>query len=181
MKNKFSSVIDNIMIDKLADLKNGKEVPLSFVVFLREGYCVFEPAEMGLDKEVAIFFMRDMLKTIATEAYCILSDTNIRSPETMEIVGEQFMAMTVGKNGDISAFTRQYVRQNGKIEFVESLMKNNDMNYGGRMCELYQPNEKNLDEKLSPIMVAAHKAFVKENLKPYPGREHNRDDGMSIH
>lgn len=165
MDVRFQEVVDNIFLDKLAALKSNVPVPLFFVLFYSDGYCVFEPDRYGLDKEPALHVVHDMVLKTKPESYCVISDTYVRNIKR-ELIGEQLLAILINKDGESKHQSRPYVREAGRIRFVDSEWQDGGITMAGRMSSFFQRADQPLFQEDGALEMV-HQLFVSSSKTPY--------------
>ncbi len=174
----YDTVLKNLFIDKLADIKMGMDVVMDLTLFFKEGHVSVSPENVGYEKEKSIQIFHDLVFKLQPEAYAITSDTNIRSATTGDIIGEQLMSILIGKDSQITTHTRQY-RRGESITFIEPTEIDPYTKVGGRLTEFYTKPSVEIPGSPSPDVLRHH--FF-PTLTPYSNvKTDSQRDEPSIH
>ncbi|MBI6882774.1 hypothetical protein [Pseudomonas putida] len=153
------AIIASVFKETLAELKAGKEVNMNFYLFFEDSYWRFP--DDGLSKEEMIGAVNLMINVAKPQAYALVSDTFVRSPETNEIMYEQLLASIVEQGQDTRMIAQRYDRlPSGKISLSRPRQNMDGMTFGGRMTELFKPVPKEILDS----------APIRHLLQPYIDR-----------
>jgi hypothetical protein len=166
-KQKIEVTVSEIFMDKMAELKQGKELDMSFYLFFSDGYWKFP--ETDLPKEGVYAIVNLVVNALQPDAYCLISDTNVRDPETMKIMYEQLFACIVEKDGVGMSMFKPYERlPNGKIKLTQPQRSMEGVVMSGRATEMYDPVPHVFPDLQSKSMfVEMHKNMIAKDKIPY--------------
>lgn len=195
-KQRIETTVSEIFMDTLAELKRGKQIEMNFYLFFADGYWKFP--ETNLPKEGVYAMVNLVVDALQPEAYCLVSDTNVRDPETYEIMYEQLFACIVEKNGVGMSMFKPYDRlPNGKIKLTRPQDSMEGLAMSGRATEMYDPapavfpdaSIKEAFVQMHKNMIAKDKVCYKDYTKKPDGKpeadakgksRHAADDGIGL-
>lgn len=166
-KQKIEVTVSEIFMDKLGELKQGKELDMSFYLFFADGYWKFP--ETNLPKEGVYAMVNLLVNELQPDAYCLVSDTNVRDPATMEIMYEQLFACIVEKDGVGLSMFKPYERlPSGKIKLTRPEHSMEGAAMFGIATEMYDPAPNVFNDlKIKSMFIEMHKNMIAEQKVAY--------------
>jgi len=161
---RMSLIVKDLLMAMKADLAAKKEIGQVFHIFFEDGYCLFD--NRLISKEHAYGYLNLFLTDPATNsiAYSVTSDCYMRSPETMEIIGEQLLAMLVTADGKTEVTMQPYNRDvNGKVKYDKPIPSDNTQS-GGPITALYRPMLAVPEEIRQQALRDVREKFLKEKI-----------------
>lgn len=196
-KQRIETTVSEIFMDTLAELKQGKQIEMNFYLFFADGYWKFP--ETNLPKEGVYAVVNLVVNSLQPEAYCLVSDTNVRDPKTYEIMYEQLFACVVEPSGVRLSMAKPYDRlPNGKIKITRPQESMEGVTMGGTVTEMYDPAPDVFpDASIKAAFIQMHKNMIAKDKVAYKdytkttdetpeadakGKpRHAADDGVGLH
>lgn len=163
---RMSLIVSDLLMTMKIDLAAKKEIGQVFHIFFEDGYCLFDCRTFS--KEKAYGYLNVFLRDPGTKsiAYSVTSDCYMRSPETMEIIGEQLIALLVTADGSMDVTMQPYKREtNGKIKYDDPIPVDNTQ-AGGPITEFYQPGLMVSDEMRKQVIQEIRERILRKKI-PY--------------
>lgn len=163
---RMSLIVKDLLMTMKIDLAAKKEIGQVFHIFFEDGYCLFDCR--GFTKEKAYGYLNVFLRDPSTKsiAYSVTSDCYMRSPETMEIIGEQLFALIVTADGNIDVTMQPYKRENnGKIKYDDPIPTENSQSVGP-ITAFYEPGLIVSDEVRKQVIQEVRESILRKKI-PY--------------
>lgn len=196
-KQRIEVTVSEIFKENLAALRQGRQIEMNFYLFFADGYWKFP--ETKLPKEGLYAMVNLVVNSLQPEAYCLVSDTFVRDPQTNEIMYEQLLAVIVEKQGVGLSMYKPYERlPNRKIKLTRPQHSLDGLAMSGRATEMYDPAPNVFaDESLMAAFIQMHKNMIAKDKVAYKdytkttdetpeadakGKpRHAADDGVGLH